>query len=114
MDRVAKLLDGRDEAFAERVQFKATAEFLTQLDGYIHHVQATNLRTKGIRIGMLTIDANWLSNQFSKRARFSVSEQINGVVNAIVELMKYQHQKEVVGKERARVRKRWNIPMSFR
>ncbi|MEX0818075.1 MAG: UvrD-helicase domain-containing protein [Pirellulaceae bacterium] len=104
-EQVAKLLDDRDQAFAERVQFKATADFLDQLDRYIDHVRATNLRTNGIRIGVFTLDSDWISGQFRKRAGRSVSEQLNGLVNAIVEHMKYQHQKEVVGKERARVRK---------
>ena len=47
--QVAKLLDGRDEEFAERVRFKATAEFLDQLDRYIEYVRATNLRGAGVR-----------------------------------------------------------------
>lgn len=105
IEQVAKLLEGRDEAFAQRVRFKATAELLDELDQYIAHVQATNLRTNGIRIGMITLESHWLSNLFGKWAGRSVNEQLNGVVNAIVEHMKYQHQKEVVGKERARVRK---------
>jgi DNA helicase II / ATP-dependent DNA helicase PcrA len=104
-EQVTKLLGGRDEAFAERVRFKATTRFLDQLDRYVEHVRATNLRTNGIRIGMFTLESDWISNQFRKRAGRSVNDQLNGAVNAIVEHMQYQHQKEVVGQERARVRK---------
>ncbi len=104
VEQVAKLLEARDEAFAERVRFKATADFLDQLDRYIQHVRATNLQADSIRIGMIWLDANWIRNQFAKRARVSVNERVNGVVNAIVEHMRFQHQKTVAGKERTRVR----------
>lgn len=104
-EQVAKLLDARDEGFAERVRFKATPEFHEQLDRYVDHVRATNLQTDGIRIGLFTLEASWIASQFRKRASRSVAEQLNGVVNTVVEHMKYQHQKDVVGKERARVRK---------
>jgi DNA helicase-2/ATP-dependent DNA helicase PcrA len=103
-EQVSKLLEGGDEAFAQRVRFKALADFLDLLDRYIDHVHATNLRVDGIRIGMIRLDSNWIGNQFGRRAQFSVSEQVNGVVTAIVEHMKYQHQKAVVGKERTRIR----------
>jgi DNA helicase-2/ATP-dependent DNA helicase PcrA len=105
VQQVAVLLDDRDEKFADRVRFKGTTEFLDQLDKYIEHVQATNLRAEGLRVGMYTLDSHWIAGHFRKRSRLSVSEQLNGVVNAVVEEMKYRHFKDVVGEERARVRK---------
>lgn len=103
-EQVAELLKNRDPNFGERVRFKATAEFLDQLDSYIHHVRRTNLQPAGVTIGIHTLDPGWLSVQFRKRSGLSVSEQINGVVNAIVEYMHFHHHKSVVGSERAQVR----------
>jgi DNA helicase-2/ATP-dependent DNA helicase PcrA len=103
-EQVAKLLDARDEEFAERVRFKATAEFLDELDHYVDYVRGTNLQTSEIKIGMLTLDSNWIAAQFRRQSRFAVNEQINRVVEAIVEHMRLNHQKAVVGKERTRVR----------
>lgn len=47
-EQVAELLKGRDSQFAERIRFKATAEFLDHLDAYIGHVRRTNLQPGGI------------------------------------------------------------------
>jgi DNA helicase-2/ATP-dependent DNA helicase PcrA len=105
VEQVSKLLDARDEAFAERVRFKATADFLEQVDRYIEYIRGTNLQAKDIQIGMTTLDANWIAGLFRKRASYSVKDQINWVVSTIVDHMRFQHGKEVVGDERARIRK---------
>lgn len=102
--QVSELLKDRDPQFAERVRFKATAEFLDQLDAYITHVRSTNLQPVGITVGFVTLDPGWLAVQFRKRSSLSVGEQINGVMAAIVDQMQYEHGKALVGTERAEVR----------
>lgn len=103
-EQVSVQLDNRQPQFGERVRFKASAVFLEQLDRYIHYVRSTNLQTVPIEIGSITLSAEWIAEQFRKRSQFSVSEQINGVTAGIVEYMRLQYQKSVVGKERTRVR----------
>lgn len=103
-EQVSELLTGRDPRFGERVRIKATAEFLDQLDAYIDHVRGTNLQPVEIRLGAVTFDAGWIAVQFRKRSGLSVSEQINGVLSAIVEEMQFQHRKSMDRSEQAPVR----------
>ena len=103
-EQVATLLGRHDPAFEERVRFKASMEFVTQLDRYISYVRASYFRAADVKIGFYKLEAYWIADQFRKRSRFSVAEQINRVTAAIVEHMKLQHGKDVVGKERQRIR----------
>jgi DNA helicase-2/ATP-dependent DNA helicase PcrA len=103
-EQVSELLKDREPEFGERVRFKATVEFLEQLDAYISHVRRTNLQPGGITVGVFTLDPDWIAVQFSKRGGLSVGEQINGVMNSIIDHMYYQHQKSLIGSERAEIR----------
>lgn len=103
-EQVSELLKGRDPQFAERVRFKATAEFLDRLDAYITHVRRTNLQPVEITVGGVTLDPGWVAVQFRKRSGLSVGEQVNGVLSVIVEDMKFQHGKSMGGSERADLR----------
>jgi DNA helicase-2/ATP-dependent DNA helicase PcrA len=102
--QVSELLADRDPQFGERVRFKATAEFLDQLDAYISHVRSTNLQPGGITIGLTTLEPNWIAVQFRKRAHLAIGEQINGVMAAIMDHMKYDHDRPVAGAERTQLR----------
>jgi DNA helicase-2/ATP-dependent DNA helicase PcrA len=103
-DQVSELLKGRDPQFAERVRFKATAEFLDQLDAYITHVRRTNLQPGGITVGDVTLDPAWIAVQFRKRSSLSVADQISGVMSAILDHMQFEHCRAVAGSERAELR----------
>lgn len=102
--QVTELLKNSDPPFAERVRFKATAEFLDRLDAYIDHVRGTNLQPAAITVGMTTLDPSWVAVQFRKRANLAIGEQVNGLVTAIVEQLQYYHGKSVTGAERSQIR----------
>jgi len=102
--QITVLLRNRDESYAERVRFKASTEFLDLLDGYIHHVRSTNLQASEIKVGFIKVDSNFVRQLFRKRSQLPINEQLNGVVNAVVEHLQLEHQKSVVGEDRAQLR----------
>jgi DNA helicase-2/ATP-dependent DNA helicase PcrA len=103
-EQVSELLKDRDPQFAERVRFKATAEFLDQLDAYINHVRRTNLQPGPIAVGGVTLDPGWVLVQFRKWSGRSVGDQVNGVLAAILDHMEFEHGRPVAGEERTRLR----------
>jgi ATP-dependent DNA helicase UvrD/PcrA len=103
-EQVSILLNGSDEKYDQRIQYKATSGFLQRLEEYGRLVRSSKVNATEVKIGMLTLDAEWIDARFRMCAGRSTGEQITEVLNAIVEHMRNQRGKNVVGKERTRVR----------
>ena len=103
-EQVAMLLHEHDPGYAERIRFKASSEFLAKLDEYGRRVRSSRVQTKDVKVGLLSLDADWIAARFRRCAGQSAANQITAVLNAIVEHMHFQHGKNVVGKERTKLR----------
>jgi DNA helicase II / ATP-dependent DNA helicase PcrA len=103
-EQVSLQMDGRDEAYAARIQFKATSDVLKKLEDYGRRVRNSRINATDLKIGLFTLDADWIDARFRRCAGRAAGEQITAVLNAVVEHMRYQHGKEVTGKLRAKVR----------
>ncbi|MEX2673526.1 MAG: 3'-5' exonuclease [Phycisphaeraceae bacterium] len=103
-DQVSQLLKDAESAYAQRVRFKATGDFLKQLDAYVWHLRTTNFQPAELEIGQYTFDAAWVGERFRKFDRLPISEQLNQMTASIVEHMKTVYQKQVVNKDRSKLR----------
>ncbi|MFP4144192.1 MAG: HelD family protein [Phycisphaeraceae bacterium] len=103
-EQVAALLEQRDEAYAERVRFKATVEFLRQLDAYAAHLRSENFKPTRVTAGLYEFDALWIARRYVHYRGLPISEQINRLVADIAEHLQSECQKRIVGKERSEVR----------
>ncbi len=103
-EQVTTLLQGDDDAYAERVRFKASPEMVERLREYARFVRNGNVVAADVKIGMFKLDAAWIEAEFRRRGRLSTADQVTGVLQEIVDHMQSHHRKEVAGKERTRVR----------
>ena len=103
-EQVGPLLEGKDEAYAERVRFKAGPDFLKQLDAYANHVRATNFQAADLTVGLYTLSADWIASRFDKHKRLAINDQIARVTDDVVRYMQHEHNKRIVNKDRTAVR----------
>lgn len=103
-EQIQILLRGTDIAYAERVQYKASREFLDDLDRYIQSLRRSNVTSKGVKVSVYTVSAENVKRHFQRRQNLSFNEQLNKVTSAIVEQIKLDHQKVIENKQRAELR----------
>ncbi|MEX0886762.1 MAG: UvrD-helicase domain-containing protein [Phycisphaeraceae bacterium] len=103
-EQVMTLLDGRDKGYAERVRFKASAEFLKQLDAYVEHVRRTNLTPADLHVGWHTFSADWVAEKFRPYRQQPINDQLTHVAEDMVRHIEHGYQKRIVGQERAKLR----------
>lgn len=103
-EQIGVLLKNKDPDYAARVKFKADKPFLKLLDRYIGHVRSCFLKVAPVRVGFIDVDATLISQLFHRRGNQAPNERLNGVINAVVEHLKFAHQKSVEGKQRAKLR----------
>ncbi|MEX0937352.1 MAG: UvrD-helicase domain-containing protein [Pirellulales bacterium] len=103
-EQVSDLLNCRDERLGQRVAFKSTPEFLRKLDEYGRRVTGSQINAADLQIGLITIEAKWIEDQFRRSTKRTANEQVTSVLNAIVEHMRDSHRKDVVGEDRTRLR----------
>jgi len=103
-EQVGRLLEDNDDAFAERVRFKAGPDFLKQLDAYANHIRATNFQASDLTVGLYTLSAEWIASRFDKHKRLAINDQIARVTDDVVRYMQHEHNKRIVNKDRTAVR----------
>ncbi|HET9505732.1 MAG TPA: 3'-5' exonuclease [Hymenobacter sp.] len=63
-EQVARLLENPDPGFSERIQFKSSIEFLSQLNQYLVYVENNHFAPTDLRFGRLTVPAAFLRERF--------------------------------------------------
>lgn len=104
-EQVSKLLKGTDKQYRERIRFKATREFLEQLDDYIVHVKNSRFVPADITLGHRKVPAEVLEHRYQRVAGMPFAEQINELVETVLYEFERSYGHEVKGKERADARK---------
>jgi len=103
--QVSRLLKGGDRKYRERIQFRATPEFLEQLDAYIVHVKNNRFVPADVMIGHRKISADILRERYHRFAERPFAEQVNELVETVLYECERHYGHEIKGKERTEVRK---------
>lgn len=107
-EQVAKLLEDKDQAFAERIRYKSSMDFLSQLDEYARYIKTHNLQVREVSVDLTlstyTVPADYLEHRFSRNGNLSFTARMTDGVNAVVDYMMSRHQKELTGQHRSAVR----------
>lgn len=82
-EQVALLLESGNQAFRDRIQFKATSEFLEQLDDYILHINNHNFQAADVDLGRHTVPASVIQEGYVRAGNAPIPERINEIVEAI-------------------------------
>ena len=103
-DQVAALLEKHDAAFIERIRFKSSFEFLSQLNQYLIYVENNYFTVKELRVGQTTVPLPFLLAKFRTfhrvplLRRFAlVAEEVRAYVRDATKRKLTNHEKSTIG-----------------
>ncbi|MDB5271173.1 MAG: helicase [Hymenobacter sp.] len=103
-DQVAALLDTHDAAFIERIRFKSSFEFLSQLNQYLIYVENNYFTVKELRVGQTIVPLPFLLAKFKTfhrvplLKRFAlVAEEVRNYVRDATKRKLTNHEKATIG-----------------
>ena len=105
-EQTATLLETRDEALQRRIEAKASLEFLSKLEAYAQHVDATRFRAEDVQIADHTIRAPLLDKMYRQRHDLTPTERLRWVADWAAQHLRRAHRHEVTAKQRSELRSR--------
>ncbi len=103
--QIARLLAGDSPAYAERIRFKSSMEFLHQLDAYITHIRNHNVRVHDVASQRFTVPADFIQARFDRCGTMPYSKQVTVVVSNVTDWIKNRCSVVLEPKERSDLRK---------
>lgn len=104
-EQVSLLLEKEDESFRERIQFKATFEFVTKLNEYLAYIENNYFEPEMIMVQRNPIPDSYIADKFKSLHRVPLFLRFNEIVNHIERDLLFYNQYEISGKERNELRK---------
>ena len=103
-EQVSALLEQHDAAFIERIRFKSSFEFLSQLNQYLIYVENNYFTVKELRVGQTTVPLPFLLAKFRTfhrvplLKRFAlVAEEVRAYVRDATRRKLTNHEKSTIG-----------------
>ncbi|WP_291862409.1 UvrD-helicase domain-containing protein [Marinilabilia sp.] len=104
-EQVSLLLEKEDESFRERIQFKATFEFVSKLNEYLAFIENNYFEPEMIMVQRNPIPDSYIADKFKSLHRVPLFSRFNEIVSHIERDLFYYNQYEISGKERNELRK---------
>lgn len=76
-------LETEDKAWEERVRFKATMEFVEQMDGFISRLPETAFEAQDYVFGSFLVPADWIRSRVDVYTRFPLMKRLESVADDI-------------------------------
>jgi DNA helicase II / ATP-dependent DNA helicase PcrA len=110
--QVSALMHHPKEDFIERIRFKSSFEFLSQLNRYLIHLENTNFVATEIRIAGVVVPGPFIQERFRAYTRMPAFKRIPDVVREIQQYVRNQAGRKLKGHEKGKL---WEaIPRMFR
>ncbi|NDV82929.1 helicase [Bacteroides sp. 51] len=104
-EQVAELLDKPASGFIERIQYKASFDFVSQLDRFILHIENNYFKAVDVRLTKyVTIPAGFIDEQFRRFNRYPMRMRFEIMTDYILEMMGIKYQITVARAERNALR----------
>jgi len=105
-DQVGELLEKPSKAFIERIRYKATFEFISQLDKFILYVENHYFHPVDVKVTRyFTIPGEYIGEQFRRFHRYPMRQRFEIMTEYIAENMKTQYKVELSTAERNLLKK---------
>ncbi len=102
-EQVSSLLDKPDVAYIERIQFKASFEFLSKLNQYLIYVENNYIAYKELRIAGVVISEEFIQKKFKSYHRLPLLKRFPEVVNEILQHVRNTVKRKLSGREKSLV-----------
>ncbi|MCC8146567.1 MAG: UvrD-helicase domain-containing protein [Bacteroidales bacterium] len=100
-EQVNELLDKPSKDFIRRIQYKASFEFISELDKFILHMENHYFHAVDVKISrFFTIPAEYIEEQFRRFDRYPIRRRFEVMTNYIVENMEIKYRVTATTAER--------------
>lgn len=98
--QVALLLEKSDAAYIERIRFKASFEFLGQLNRYLIHIENNYFTFTELRVGKAVIPFPFIQERFRAYHRIPLLKRFPEVIKDVQSHLRNQVQRKLAGREK--------------
>ncbi|CAN5609144.1 3'-5' exonuclease [soil metagenome] len=110
--QVTMLPEKPDEKFVERIQFKSTFEFLSNMNKHLLYIENKYFAAIDLKIGGKTISAEFIEKRFRKYHQVPMLKRFSHVIKDVHEELRSMVQRKLTGHEKNQV---WQaVPRMFR
>ena len=105
-EQVTELLGKPAPGFIERIQYKATFEFISRLDSFILHIENSYFKAADVKLTkFVTIPAGFIEEQFKRFNRLPMRLRFETMTDYILEMAQIQYHIAVTTAERSMLKK---------
>ena len=102
-EQVSALLDNHDQAFIERIRFKSSFEFLSQLNQYLIHVENNYFTVKELRVGNTIVPLPFLLAKFKTFHRVPLLKRFALVAEEVRAYVRDATRRKLTGQENSTI-----------
>jgi DNA helicase-2/ATP-dependent DNA helicase PcrA len=100
-EQVSALLENPDPSFVERIRFKSSGEFLSQLNKYLLHVENNYFTGSELRFGRLVVPLSFILGRFKAYHRVPLLKRFPQVAQDVRTYVRDATQRKLTGQEKA-------------
>ncbi len=105
-EQVTELLENPTPDFIERIQYKASFEFISLLDKFILYMENNYFKATDIKLTKyITIPAEFINEQFKRFHRYPIRQRFETMTDYILEMMQLQYNLTVSTPEKNQLKK---------
>jgi DNA helicase II / ATP-dependent DNA helicase PcrA len=109
--QVAALLDHPHPEFIERIRFKSSFEFLSQLNKYFIHLENNSFKPMDLKVAGVVVPFPFVIEKFRSWSRMPMGKRIPEVVQEVLQYIRNGANRKLSGGEKAKV---WElVPRMF-
>ncbi|GAA4378751.1 HelD family protein [Hymenobacter koreensis] len=102
-EQVSALLEAHNPAFIERIHFKSSFEFLSQLNQYLLHIENTYLNVTELRVGRTVVPAALIQQKFRTYHRVPLLKRFGLVANDVRAYVRDAAGRKLTGQDKATI-----------
>lgn len=100
-EQVKELLTKPAPGFIDRIEYKATFDFIASLDRFILHIENHYFRAEDVKLTKhITVPAEFVEEQFHRFNRYPMRQRFEAMTDYILDMMKVQYAFTVTTAER--------------
>lgn len=110
-EQVAQVVERPEAGALERIRFKSSFEFLSQLNRYLIHVENNYFKATELRVAGIVVPGPYIQERFRAWSRMPMLKRFPEVVKEVQQYVRNQVQRKLSGQEKAKM---WeSIPRMF-
>lgn len=103
-EQTAALLEKDDDAMKRRLQYKASPDFLKQIDRYAEHVEKTQFVGEDVWIARRLVPAWLIDETFRKHRSMPLGERVSQVVREVEQKMGTEYNYDLIPEDRRQLK----------